>query len=110
MVLAFFTLPKPYAVKFTLLASPNKRGCMLVAGWFPHIADTKRAFAFRALWFQRGFDSPLASYDQDIAAAGASGHPVNGRINFWSILRCADSLASSGSAWPEFRRTSQSWL
>jgi hypothetical protein len=36
-----------------------------------HISDTERAFAFRALWFARGFDSPLPSYDQNIAASGA---------------------------------------
>src|SRR5581483_9109578 len=36
-----------------------------------HVTDTERAFAFRALWFARGFGAPLPSYDQDIAAAGA---------------------------------------
>ncbi|HEY1337023.1 MAG TPA: DinB family protein [Bryobacteraceae bacterium] len=36
-----------------------------------HVTDTERAFAFRALWFSRGFDAPLPSYDQNIAAAGA---------------------------------------
>ena len=36
-----------------------------------HITDTERAFAFRTLWFARGFESPLPSYDQNIAAAGA---------------------------------------
>jgi len=36
-----------------------------------HVTDTERAFAFRALWFARGFDTPLPSYDQEIAAAGA---------------------------------------
>ncbi len=36
-----------------------------------HVADTERAFAFRALWFARGFDTPLPSYDQEIACAGA---------------------------------------
>lgn len=36
-----------------------------------HVSDTERAFAFRALWFARGFDSPLPSYDQEISAAGA---------------------------------------
>jgi uncharacterized damage-inducible protein DinB len=36
-----------------------------------HVTDTERAFAFRALWFARGFDAPLASYDQNVAAAGA---------------------------------------
>jgi hypothetical protein len=37
-----------------------------------HISDTERAFAFRALCFSRGFDTPLPSYDPDIAAAGAN--------------------------------------
>jgi uncharacterized damage-inducible protein DinB len=36
-----------------------------------HVTDTERAFVFRALWFARGFDSPLPSFDQDIAVAGA---------------------------------------
>src|SRR5438067_11548337 len=36
-----------------------------------HISDTERVFALRALWFARGFDTPLASYDQDIAARAA---------------------------------------
>jgi uncharacterized damage-inducible protein DinB len=36
-----------------------------------HLTDTERAFAFRALWFSRGFSDPLPSYDQNISAAGA---------------------------------------
>ena len=36
-----------------------------------HISDTERAFVFRAVWFARGFDSPLPGFDQNIAAAGA---------------------------------------
>jgi DinB superfamily len=36
-----------------------------------HLNDTERAFAFRALWFARGFDSPLPSFDQNVAIAGA---------------------------------------
>lgn len=36
-----------------------------------HLNDTERVFAFRALWFARGFDIPLPSFDQNIAAAGA---------------------------------------
>jgi hypothetical protein len=35
------------------------------------VNDTERAFAFRALWFARGFDSPLESFDQNIAISGA---------------------------------------
>src|SRR5437763_10177269 len=37
-----------------------------------HVTDTERVFALRALWFARGLDSPLPSYDQNIAAAGAA--------------------------------------
>ncbi|HJZ52430.1 MAG TPA: DinB family protein [Candidatus Acidoferrales bacterium] len=36
-----------------------------------HVNDTERTFAFRALWFGRGFSEPLASFDQNTAANGA---------------------------------------
>ncbi len=36
-----------------------------------HVTDTERALAFRALWFARGFETPLPSYDQNVAASGA---------------------------------------
>jgi hypothetical protein len=36
-----------------------------------HVNDTERVFVFRALWFARGFESPLPSFDQDVAIAGA---------------------------------------
>ena len=42
-----------------------------------HVSDTERAFAFRALWFARGFDTPLPSYDQEIAAAGAAADVIS---------------------------------
>jgi hypothetical protein len=42
-----------------------------------HVTDTERAFAFRALWFARGFDTPLPSYDQNIAASGAAADGVS---------------------------------
>jgi uncharacterized damage-inducible protein DinB len=41
-----------------------------------HVTDTERAFAFRALWFARGFDAPLPGFDQDVAAAGAEADRV----------------------------------
>lgn len=41
-----------------------------------HVSDTECAFAFRALWFARTFDSPLPSYDPDIAAAGAQADAI----------------------------------
>jgi uncharacterized damage-inducible protein DinB len=36
-----------------------------------HVNDAERVFVSRALWFARGFDSALPSFDQDVAAAGA---------------------------------------
>jgi hypothetical protein len=42
-----------------------------------HITDTERAFAFRALWFARNFDTPLPGYDQQIAASGAEADSVS---------------------------------
>ena len=42
-----------------------------------HVTDTERALAFRALWFARGFDSPLPSYDQNVAAAGAEADNIS---------------------------------
>ena len=37
-----------------------------------HVTDTERIFLSRALWFARGFQDPLPSFEQDIAAAGAA--------------------------------------
>lgn len=37
-----------------------------------HVNDCERLFVFRALWFARGFESPLPSFDQDIAVHGAA--------------------------------------
>jgi hypothetical protein len=36
-----------------------------------HITDTERAFVFRALWFARGFDTPLPGFDPDISVPQA---------------------------------------
>jgi len=42
-----------------------------------HVTDTERAFAFRMMWFARGFDAPLPGYDQNVAAAGAGADEVS---------------------------------
>jgi hypothetical protein len=42
-----------------------------------HLTDTERAFAFRALWFARGFTTPLPGYDQNIAADGAAADDIS---------------------------------
>lgn len=36
-----------------------------------HVNDCERLFTFRALWFARGFESPLPSFDQHVAIAHA---------------------------------------
>lgn len=42
-----------------------------------HVTDTERAFAFRLLWFARGFETPLPGFDQNIAATGAEADAVS---------------------------------
>jgi hypothetical protein len=56
-----------------------------------HVTDTERAFAYRALWFSRGFTEPLASYDQDIAAAAAEADriPFAAHVDEFLQVRCA---------------------
>ncbi|MCU1384124.1 MAG: hypothetical protein JWL71_2821 [Acidobacteria bacterium] len=51
--------------------APDKWSAREVVG---HVNDAERVFAFRALWFARGFDTPLPSFDQDVAVAGAGAH------------------------------------
>jgi uncharacterized damage-inducible protein DinB len=41
-----------------------------------HCSDTERLFVARAFWFARGFDSPLPSFDQNIAIAAANANAI----------------------------------
>jgi hypothetical protein len=58
--------------------APDKWSIREVLG---HINDTERLFVFRAFWFARGFDTPLPSFDQNVAVAHAE---ADGRA--WSSL------------------------
>ena len=64
-----------------------------------HVNDTERVFLFRALWFARGFQDPLPSFDQNIGVAGAEADKISwerhveefhsvrlGTINFFQNL------------------------
>src|SRR5258708_1175144 len=42
-----------------------------------HVNDAERVFLFRALWFARGHDSPLPSFEQDIAAVACQASDVS---------------------------------
>jgi hypothetical protein len=39
-----------------------------------HVNDTERLFVSRAFWFARGFDTPLPSFDQEVAVAMSGAH------------------------------------
>jgi hypothetical protein len=42
-----------------------------------HVSDTERVFLYRALWFARGFDTPLPSFEQETAAAAADANQLS---------------------------------
>jgi uncharacterized damage-inducible protein DinB len=56
-----------------------------------HVNDTERVFVFRAFWFARGIAGPLASFDQEVAAAHASGdaRPWNSHVEEFRAVRAA---------------------
>ena len=56
-----------------------------------HVNDTERLFVFRALWFARGFDSALPSFDQEvaIAAAAADGRSWDSLVDEFAAIRRA---------------------
>jgi hypothetical protein len=52
-----------------------------------HVNDTERVFCSRALWFARGFESPLPSFDQNVAVA-------NGHFETRSLASLTDEFAA----------------
>jgi hypothetical protein len=56
------------AVQSTIAYQPGKWS---IADTLTHITDVERLCVFRAWWFARGFDAPLPSFDQDVAADAA---------------------------------------
>lgn len=56
-----------------------------------HINDTERLFVARAFWFARGFDTPLPSFDQNIAAstAGADDRSWTSHVDEFRDVRAA---------------------
>lgn len=56
-----------------------------------HVNDTERVFAFRAFWFARGFDSPMPSFDQEVAipTAAADRRSWSSHIDEFVAVRAA---------------------
>jgi hypothetical protein len=56
-----------------------------------HVNDAERVFVFRAIWFARGFGSPLPSFDQETAVqhARADDFPWAGHIEEFREIRLA---------------------
>jgi uncharacterized damage-inducible protein DinB len=56
-----------------------------------HVNDTERIFISRALWFARGFDTPLPSFDQNIAmfAAEADQRSFGSHLAEFGAVRAA---------------------
>jgi len=54
-----------------------------------HVNDVERVFSMRAFWFARSFDSPMPSFDQNIAAknAGADRFPWAAHIEEFRMVR-----------------------
>ena len=59
-----------------------------------HVTDTERAFAFRALWFARGFAEPLPGFDQDISAAGAEADKISWAAHVEEFRQVRESTIS----------------
>lgn len=63
-----------------------------------HVNDTERLFSFRALWFARGLDLPLPSFDQDaaVATAGADARSWQSHIDEFTRVRAATIALFAG--------------
>ena len=70
-----------------------------------HVNDTERVFMFRALWFARGFQDPLPSFDQEIGFKAAE----SDRVSWASHV---DEFRAIRSATLSFFRNlpSEAWL
>lgn len=79
--------------------APGKWSVRQVLG---HVNDTERLFAFRAFWFARGFDAPLPSFDQDVAAErdGADARTWSSLVDEFGAIR-ASTLTLFRSLPPE---------
>ncbi|MBI3406514.1 MAG: DinB family protein [Acidobacteria bacterium] len=66
-----------------------------------HINDAERLFAFRAMWFARGFELPLPSFDQTIAVRHAEADRTAWAAHIEEFCRVRSSTLSLLQNLPE---------
>ncbi len=68
--------------------APDKWTLREVVG---HLCDTERLFVFRAMWFARGFETALPSFDQTVAqaASGAAERTWPDLLHEFAAVRAA---------------------
>jgi hypothetical protein len=68
--------------------APDKWSLRQVLG---HLNDTERLFVARAFWFARGFDTPLPSFDQNVAmcTSGADERSWASHVDEFLAVRAA---------------------
>jgi hypothetical protein len=80
-----------------------------------HVTDTERVMAFRVLWFARGFESPLPSFDQNVAASVAEADNVSWATHVEEFRRVRLSTISlfrslPHDAWMRSGAASDNWF
>lgn len=56
-----------------------------------HVSDTERAFTYRAMWFARGFTTPLESFDQELSVPQAQANRCSwaSLVEEFAVVRAA---------------------
>lgn len=72
-----------------------------------HVNDGERLFVFRAVWFARGFDSPLPGFDQNVAVeyARADDYSWNSHIEEFRTIRAATNTFFANLPEADWTRT-----
>jgi hypothetical protein len=70
------TLPQLQAISEERSLARYEPGKWSIREVLGHVSDAERVFLYRALWFARGFDTPLPSFDEKTSVAAAHADQV----------------------------------
>jgi len=70
------TLPQLKAISEERSLARYEPGKWSIREVLGHVSDAERVFLYRALWFARGFDTPLPSFDEKTSVAAAHADEV----------------------------------